>query len=168
MLGQLLCALCPRERGPSVPRHKMIKGLLRPQKPIHPAQGTKGQPWTRVKDSRPPDLCCWEVSRTHLGRCTLGRTLPLQPTVGSRPAASVHMPQQRSTGSVPLPFTRLCRDLSLEGKHQPAARVPVRSALKFQFLTTLGYRLSLSSLGPGVSAVVVSAAPITSAHSLPA
>lgn len=144
LLGQLLCALCHRERRPSVPRHKMIKGLLRPQKPIHPAQGTKGQPWTLVKDSRPPDLCCWEVSRTQqsplLTRCTLERTLSLQPTVGSRPGTSMHMPQQRNTGSVPLPFTRLFRDLSLEGKHQPAARVPVRSALKFQFLTTLGWQ----------------------------
>lgn len=120
--------MCPRERRPSVPRHKMIKGLLRPQKPIHPVQGTKGHPWTLVKDSRPPDLCCWEVSRAQqsplLTRCTLERTLALQPTVGSRPGASMHMPQQR----VPPPFARLFRGLSLEGKHQPAARVPVRSA----------------------------------------
>lgn len=85
-LGQLLCALCPREGGPSVPRHKMIKGLLRPQKPIHPAHGTKGHPWTLVRDGRPPDLCCWKVSRTQqsplLTRCTLERTLSLQPQLG--------------------------------------------------------------------------------------
>lgn len=67
-----------------------------------------------------------------------GRTLSLQPTVGSGPGASMHTPQQRDTGWVPSPFARLLGGLSLESKHQPAARVPARSAREFQFLATRG------------------------------
>ena len=106
LLGQL-CALCPSKEGPSTPRHKMIKGLLRPQKPIHPAQRTKGHPL----DSRQRKLTPWplllggvqnpvEASASQV--CSREDLVcATHWVIGSRPEASMHMPQRRDTIPVP-------------------------------------------------------------------
>lgn len=57
-----------------------------------------------------------EASRV-LSRCTLGRTLSMQPTVGSRPGASMYMPQQRHCLSVLIPCQTV-QKFFLE--HQPS------------------------------------------------
>lgn len=172
LLGQL-CALCPREGGPSAPRHKMIKGLLRPQKPIHPAQRTKGHPL----DSRQRKLTSWPLllggiqnpveatasqvcSQEDLVHATYG-------VIGSRPGASMHVLQQRDTIPVSHPLSDCSEVYPWRVSTDWQPEYPEVSSSSSSSWLSWASGLFLSSLDPGFPAMTLNAAPITCISSLP-